>query len=360
MFDYTSISQNEIAIALVKDLQRKKLPQALLFAGPSFSGKLTCAVELAKAMGCTKENLVISATRDFLYSLNTALKVFMKTKDQKSKEFLKNNLEIFQLTFHSVLDVSIDRTKPQMVKVNELFSKIDSLQDNDIERWGKDLSEVLKDLQKNRKKNNALSMEQLRNVQSWLEMTSFNNIPKVLILEGIENLNINVANGLLKLLEEPNTNSRIVLISTSYQKLLETILSRVRKFDFKPIVGKTLEIVINNFSGEKSSYRDFESYFLLNGISCGTKIENLSIDFICNKTFDLGNLFRIITKEKCENVFLKQLSNSNEDLFLNGKLPLYQSQKIQNMIDLCSIDYNLYNQNIKTSLQSLYYKINKD
>ena len=359
MFDYTDISQKEISSSLKKDLEKNELPQALLFSGPPFSGKLTAGVELARAMGCNKENLVISATRDFLYPLNTALKVFVKAKDQKSKEFLKNNLEVFQSTFHSVLDVGNDRTKPQMLKINEFYSKIDSLNEDDIVNWGKDLKDVLNDLQKNRKKNNSLSMEQLRNVQSWLEMTSFNDVPKVFILEGLETVNNNVSNGLLKLLEEPNTNSRIVLISTSYLKLLETILSRVRKFEFKEISGETLENVVKSFSGKNSSYRNLESYFLLNGSGCGSKIEKLANDFICSRTFDLGNLFRLITKEKCENIFLKQLSICNEDLFMNGKMPLYDSQQLQKKINLCSRNYNLYNQNIKTSLQALYYQINK-
>jgi len=360
VFDYTKISQNEIALSLQRDLERNELPQALLFSGPPFTGKLTAGVELAKAIGCNKENLVISATRDFLYPLNTALKVFMKSKTQKSKDFLKSNLEVFQFTFHSVLDVGNDKTKAQMFKVNELISTLNSLKDEDVSSWGKALNETLLNVQKTRRKNNSLSMEQLRAVQSWLEMTSFNNVPKVFILEGIEDVNINVANGLLKLLEEPNINARIILISTSYLKLLETILSRVRKYDFKEITGKNLEDIVNSFSENKVTYKNLESYFLLNGINNGLKIEKMAIDFIVERNFDLGNLFRFITKEKCENIFLKQLSNSNEKLFLNGKMSLYQSQKLQRMIDLCYKNYNIYNQNIRTSLQALYYQINKD
>jgi len=360
VFDFTKISQNEIALSLEKDLQKNELPQALLFTGPPYSGKLTAGVELAKAMGCNKENLVISATRDFIYSLNTALKVFLKAKDQKSKDFLKRNLEIFQLTFHSVLDVSNDKAKTKMFKVNELFSKLDALDNKDILAWGKELNEALKDLQKTRKRNNSLSMEQLRNVQAWLEMTSFNNTPKVFILEGIEKVNMNVANGLLKLLEEPNLNARIVLISNSYLKLLETILSRVRKYDFREISGEKLEEVINSFSGFNQSYKDLESYFLLTGINSRLKIESLANDFIIDRAFDLSALFKLITKEKCENIFFKQLSNTNENLFLNGKLSLYKSQNIQRGIDLSYKNYNLYNQNIKTTLQSLYYQINRD
>jgi len=46
VFDYTKISQNEIALSLQRDLERNELPQALLFSGPPFTGKLTAGVEL--------------------------------------------------------------------------------------------------------------------------------------------------------------------------------------------------------------------------------------------------------------------------------------------------------------------------
>ena len=38
---------------LAEDIRQGSLPNALLFVGPPASGKLTCALELARVLACT-------------------------------------------------------------------------------------------------------------------------------------------------------------------------------------------------------------------------------------------------------------------------------------------------------------------
>ena len=41
------------SLQLSEDIRQGQLPNALLFAGPPASGKLTCALELARVLSCT-------------------------------------------------------------------------------------------------------------------------------------------------------------------------------------------------------------------------------------------------------------------------------------------------------------------
>ncbi|GIS77171.1 MAG: hypothetical protein CM1200mP13_05300 [Candidatus Pelagibacterales bacterium] len=51
-------------------------------------------------------------------------------------------------------------------------------------------------------------------------------MPRFTILDDVELLNINAANSLLKLIEEPSDNNYFILINSKRKKIIETIKSR--------------------------------------------------------------------------------------------------------------------------------------
>jgi DNA polymerase-3 subunit delta' len=58
---------------------------------------------------------------------------------------------------------------------------------------------------------------------------------KVSIIWLPERMNLDCANKMLKLIEEPPTQTLFIMVSREPEKLLETIRSRVQRFDVKPI-----------------------------------------------------------------------------------------------------------------------------
>ena len=74
-----------------------------------------------------------------------------------------------------------------------------------------------------------IKIEQLRQLKDKQELTSTVAKWKTVIISPAENMNINANNSLLKLLEEPQENTLIILISAKSERLPITILSRCQK-----------------------------------------------------------------------------------------------------------------------------------
>ncbi len=74
--------------------------------------------------------------------------------------------------------------------------------------------------------NKKTSIEDIRNIKKKFSTSSLNNIPRFTILDDVELLNINAANSLLKLIEEPTNQNYFVLINNERKNVIETIKSR--------------------------------------------------------------------------------------------------------------------------------------
>ena len=86
-------------------------------------------------------------------------------------------------------------------------------------------------------KNNAvkkgeIKIENIRELQRNLSLSSFGKKGKVAVIDGADRMNVSSQNALLKMLEEPNAKTTIILISDDEKKILPTIKSRCRKIKF--------------------------------------------------------------------------------------------------------------------------------
>jgi len=77
-----------------------------------------------------------------------------------------------------------------------------------------------------------IKIEQIRSLKSKQELTSMVSNWKTVIIEPADKMNISANNSLLKLLEEPEQNTLIILVSSAVDKLPITILSRCQKMVF--------------------------------------------------------------------------------------------------------------------------------
>ena len=86
--------------------------------------------------------------------------------------------------------------------------------------------------EKTKKLKNFIIIDQIRKISQFsLETSVIENIPKFILIDSADDMNINASNGLLKILEEPKLNTYFFLISHQPSSLLPTIKSRCLKIN---------------------------------------------------------------------------------------------------------------------------------
>ena len=78
------------------------------------------------------------------------------------------------------------------------------------------------------KKN--IEINQIREMIAYTNKSSFNQSPRFILIDNIENLNKNSTNALLKIIEDPNENIFFILIYHSNEYILPTLKSRCLNF----------------------------------------------------------------------------------------------------------------------------------
>ena len=75
-----------------------------------------------------------------------------------------------------------------------------------------------------------IKIENVRNLRKFLTKTSYSQDLKIVMIDNSELLNINSANALLKVIEEPGNNTFFFIIHDSSFKIIDTIKSRCSEF----------------------------------------------------------------------------------------------------------------------------------
>ena len=90
------------------------------------------------------------------------------------------------------------------------------------------------------KKN--IEISQIRKMIDYTNKSSFNNLPKLILIDNVEYLNKNSINALLKLIEEPNESVFFILIHNSNKRLLPTLKSRCLMFKINLTFDQSISI----------------------------------------------------------------------------------------------------------------------
>ena len=97
------------------------------------------------------------------------------------------------------------------------------------------------------KKN--IDVGQVREMIIYTNKSSFNNMPRFILIDNIENLNKNSVNALLKIVEEPSNNIYFILIHNIEKKILPTLKSRCLQFKINFSLNESIDIS-NRIIGE--------------------------------------------------------------------------------------------------------------
>ena len=111
-------------------------------------------------------------------------------------------------------------------------------------------------------KETSILVDQIRTLIAWLQLSAADSrLPKVVMIDGIENANSNAQNSLLKILEEPPKNTYFFLICNHLSKLAPTIISRCLSLQFSPLsVEESMQIL----SQEAPDIPEYQINLLLN------------------------------------------------------------------------------------------------
>lgn len=92
--------------------------------------------------------------------------------------------------------------------------------------------------------SSSISVEEVRSAGNFLRLTPAEGGWRVLIIDSADDLNLNAANALLKILEEPSLRTIILLVSHLPSRLLPTIRSRCCRLNFKPLSSRYFTTVV--------------------------------------------------------------------------------------------------------------------
>jgi DNA polymerase-3 subunit delta' len=210
---------------LINLYKENKMPNKILFSGKKGVGKSTLAYHII--------NYILSENEECKYDK----KELIINKDNKSYKLLQNN------------------THPN-------FYLIDLIDE---------------------KKN--IDIAQIRQMILYTNKSSFNDMPRFVLIDNIENLNINSVNALLKIVEEPNDNIFFILIHNYQKKILPTLKSRCLTFKINFSFDKSIEIL--NLLIDKNIF-DLINIDLMSYYNSPGELINL-LNFADEKKIDLKN-----------------------------------------------------------------------
>ena len=263
-------------LELINLFKKDKLPNKIFLSGQKGIGKCTLAYHLI--------NSILSSEESYSYDLQK----FRINLENKSFKLIQN-------------------------KTNPNFTLVDTATDK-----------------------KGIDINQIRNLISNLNKSSFNSKSRFILIDNIENLNTNSVNALLKVLEEPNNNIFFILIHNN-KRILPTLKSRCLNFKISLSFKETTNVCEKLFD---------------------SNISNLINDDLMNYYTTPGKIYDLLNFSKTINVDLKKIK-LNDLLNVIIDESYYKKEKLYKsiFIDLIELFFTKKNELIFSDFSN--YFINK-
>ena len=199
------LGQTKSKQLLLQMVREERVPHAQLFLGTHGSGNLAMALAFAQFVGCTdkKENdscgFCTSCVKHMKYVHPDLHFVFpvASTPSVKTKPISKR----FLTEWRAIL------------KENPYFSLFDWIKYIGVEN-----------------KQGIISVEESTHIVKDLSLKPYESDTKIMLIWMPEKMNIQAANKLLKIIEEPPHKTLFLLVAESEENMLATVLSRTQMF----------------------------------------------------------------------------------------------------------------------------------
>ncbi|MBT3904965.1 MAG: DNA polymerase III subunit delta' [Rhodospirillaceae bacterium] len=106
--------------------------------------------------------------------------------------------------------------------------------------------------QKTNKLRTVIRVEEVRQVGGFFGLTASEGGWRVVVIDAADEMNVNAANAVLKVLEEPPDRALLLLVSHNPGRLLPTIRSRCRVLRLNPLADPVVEDLIARYHPELS------------------------------------------------------------------------------------------------------------
>ena len=188
-----------------------------------------------------------------------------------------------------------------------------------------------------------INLDQIRNLNNFLNLTSKEKLPKIVLIDSADQLNKNASNSLLKILEEPKEFTYFFLISHHLNLLLPTIKSRCIKFNFNKPNYENFKKIIYLSHKENIDETLINYLYIFSNSSPGLALTYLSYDINEIKDYIFNFLLDYSFLKKNLIDFSKSISsNNNEFNFFIFLLKFILINSIKYSIGLKNEQTNLY------------------
>ena len=388
---FENLVNQEAGKLLAADIRHNRLPGAILFSGSEASGKLTAALETARILSCHENpqgkwlcecpsclqhkslicsNLMLMGPRDCSLEISAAAKTFTdahfinaKFIDAARYLFLRSVRKL-TLRFNGILwegDSSLNKIGSLIEEINE------NLEVLDFPRELPDVTEVKKICEEISKLCNKLEedflydsipINQVRNMEAWAHIKTEEG-RKTVIIENADRMQTSVRNALLKILEEPPEDVVFILLTSKRNAIMQTILSRVRTYNFSDrTLNQQREVITRVFHNEDFS-GSINDYLLTYLPVTPSEIKGQARVFynsVANR--QICNIEEIV--KKCEKfnprielrLFLSNIAAFTKPL-LNSQAGTEAAAQTMQLLRNCSDNITLYNQSPASALEIL-------
>ncbi len=379
-----------------EDIVSNRLPGAILLSGPVASGKLTCALEIARILSCTgnnvykqrghwlcecpackknkelvNQNILLSGPRDCSLEILASEKTFLQAAINNEK-YINATRYLFiravrklTMRFSQILwenDDKVSKISPLIQGIDEQLELISPEKTlPEYVRLEKICSELVKLTAKLESSfmYDSIPVSQMRKASSWAHMKSPEG-KKVLIIENADRMLESVRNAMLKILEEPPEDTVFILTTSRRGAVMPTILSRVRTYTFNErSLPQQSEVIQRVFHDEKHKDQTIDS-FLQSFLPVGQDVILESAESFCKavsaKRFD--DIEYIV--KSCNGfdprVLLKLFFNEIVKLLCADHLSPSDAEKSYKIVGAVREAYNnvtVYNQTCQSALEKL-------
>lgn len=216
------IGQEEVWNRLMQMVEEERVPHALLFCGPKGCGKMAVALAFASYLMGEREQMEENGNLTAEQRRNHTM---LSKWEHPDLHFTYPTIKSAKMSSEHQ-PVSDDYAK----EWRELLSKGPYFQIND---WTKMMDDS--------NKQAIITGAESDDLSRKLNFKSVMGGAKVSLIWLPERMNLTSANKILKLLEEPPSNTFFIMVSEEPELLLETIRSRTQRIDFKKIEDDKVE-----------------------------------------------------------------------------------------------------------------------
>ena len=388
---YENLVNQECSKLLSHDIKKEKLPGAILFAGPEASGKLTAALETARILSCHEKpqgkwicecpsclqhkalvcsNLMLMGPRDCSLEIAAAAKTFTeayfinaKYIDATRYLFLRSVRKL-TLRFNGILwegDSNLNKIGSIIEEINEYLEQLDfprELPDvTEVKKICEEISKLCIKLEDDFLYD-SIPINQVRNMEAWAHIKSEEG-RKTVIIENAERMQVSVRNALLKILEEPPEDVVFILLTSKRNAIMETILSRVRTYNFTNRTIEQQREVIQRVFHNDNFTGNLNDYLLTYLPVSPSEIKNQARIFynsVANR--QICNIEDIV--KKCDKfnprielrLFLSNIAAFTKPL-MNTQAGSEAAARAMQLLRNCSDNITLYNQSPVSALEIL-------